>query len=127
MLYLNYTGVAREAVAVETPYPTANRNHALSRIAHESRYASQPTDLQRFARSFVSCIAETVSSRKGSPSMNKPGYWQKRVGYLFFDVQWDRYEGTLRPPYNIWTRETGWIAFGEEHFAEWRDAPVELE
>jgi hypothetical protein len=127
MFYIDYTGTAKEAVAVETPYPTANRNHTLSRIARESKYASQLTDLQRFARSFVPCIATTVSIKEKTPCMDKPDYWQKRVGYLFFDVQWTQYDSTLRPPYKIWTRKTGWIDFDKEDFAKWRDAPVKLE
>lgn len=127
MFYVDYTGVAGEAVAVETPYPTANRNHALSAIALESRYTSQPTDLQRFAQSFMSCIAESVSTRKDTPCLDKPSYWQKRVGYLFFDVQWDQYEAALRPPYKIWTNEAGWTAIYEEDFVRWRDASVRIE
>lgn len=127
MFYVDYTGVAGEAVALQTPYPTANRNHALSVIAFESRYTSQPTDLQRFAQSFVSCIAETVSTRKQTPSLGKPNYWQKRVGYLFFDVQWDQYDSALRPPYKIWTSEDGWTAIDEEDFVKWRDASAKID
>lgn len=126
MFYADYTGVAGEAVAVQTPYPTANRNHALSAIALESRYTSQPTDLQRFAQSFMSCIAEIVSTRKETPCLDKTSYWQKRVGYLFFDVQWDKYEAALCPPYKIWTSEVGWTAIDEEDFVKWRDASVRI-
>lgn len=127
MFYVDYTGVTGEAVAVETPYPTANRNHALSAIALASRYTSQPTDIQRFAQSFMPCIAESVSTRKDTPCLDKPSYWQKRVGYLFFDVQWDQYEAALRPPYKIWTSEAGWTAIYEEDFVRWRDASVRIE
>jgi hypothetical protein len=127
MFYVDYTGVAGKAVAVQTPYPTANRNHALSVIALESKYTSQPTDLQRFAQSFVSCIAETVSTRKETPSLGKPNYWQKRVGYLFFDVQWEQYDSALRPPYKIWTSEDGWTAIDEEDFVKWRDASAKVD
>lgn len=127
MFYADYTGVAGEAIAVQTPCPTANRNHALSLVALESRYNAHPTELQRFARSFVSCIAETVSARKDTPSLEKPGYWQKRVGHLFYDVQWDQHDAALRPPYRIWTNEAGWSAIDKEDFTRWRDAPVSLE
>ena len=127
MFYVDYIGATREAVTVQTPYPTANRNHRLAVIGYESRYATQPTDLQRFAQSFVPCIAETVSSRKKTPSLDKPSYWQKRVGHLYFDVQWDQYNTALRPPYKLWTKETGWISFDEADFAKWRDAPVHIE
>ena len=127
MFYVHYTGAAREAVAVETPYPTANRNHALAVVAHESRHASQLTDLQMFAQSFITCIAETVSSRKQTPSMDEPSYWQKRVGHLYFDVQWSQYDMALRPPYKVWTKKMGWISFDETDFTKWRDAPVQID
>jgi hypothetical protein len=127
MLYTDYTGIAGEAIAVQTPFPTANRNHALSLVAIESKYTSQPTDLQMFAESFVSCIAETVSTRKNTPSLETPGYWQKRIGHLFFDVQWNQYDSALRPPYKIWTSNNGWTAIDEKDFRKWRDAPVKAD
>jgi hypothetical protein len=127
MFYVDYTGAAREAIAVETPYPTANRNHPLSRLAIQSKYTSQPTDLQRFASSFINCIAETVSSRNETPSLSAPCYWQKRVGYLFSDVSWNRYAADLQPPYSIWTNDSGWTVIDEECFERWRTAPVRID
>ena len=127
MFYLHYAGAASEAVAVQTPFPTANRNHGLAVVSHESRYAAEPTDLQTFARSFVPCIAETVSSREQTPSMDEPNYWQKRVGHLYFSVQWDQYDADLRPPYRAWTKEKGWFSLDESEFARWRDAPVRID
>ncbi|MDY0175902.1 MAG: ATP-binding protein [Lentisphaeria bacterium] len=124
MFYVDYTGDAGDAVAVQTPYPTANRNHALSVMALKSRYTSQPTDLERFAQSFMPCISETVSTRKQTPSLDNPNYWQKRVGYLFFDVQWNQYDSALRPPYKIWTSKDGWTNIDEKDFVKWRDVPA---
>jgi len=124
MFLLDYVGAASDAIAVQTPFPTANRNHDLARIYHESRYASDPTDIQTFARAFVPCIAESLSTRKDTPSMDKPSYWQKRVGHLYFSVQWDQYEASLRPPYKVWTKDKEWFSFEEEKFAQWRDSSV---
>jgi len=56
--------------------------------------------------------------------MNNPGYWQKRVGHFYFDVQWEQYDTTLHPPYKIWTSGEGWRDLDEEDFSKWRDAPV---
>ena len=83
---LDYVDAASDAIAVQTPFPTANRNHGLARISHQSRYASELTDLQTFARAFVPCIAESLSTWKQTPSLDEPGYWQKRVGHLYFSA-----------------------------------------
>jgi hypothetical protein len=125
MFLLDYVGDASDATAVQTPFPTANRNHGLAEISHQSRYASELTDLQAFARAFIPCIAESLSTRKQTPSLDEPSRWQKYTGHLYFSVQWDQYDAALRPPYKMWTEDKGCFSFGEEDFARWRDSPVQ--
>lgn len=127
MFLLDYVGDASDAIAVQTPFPTANRNHGLAKISHESRYTIEVTDLQSFARAFVPCIAESLSTRKETPSLDETSYWQKRVGHLYFSVQWDQYDATLRPPYKMWTKDKGWFSFLVKDFARWRDSPVKID
>jgi len=124
LFLLDYVGDASDAIAVQTPFPTANRNHGLARIYHESRYASEPTNLQTFTRSFVPCIAESLSTRKNTQSLDKTSYWQKRVGHFYFSVKWDQYDTSLQPPYRMWTKDKGWFSFEEKDFARWRDSLV---
>ena len=124
LFLIDYVGDASDAISVQTPFPTANRSHVLSKIKHQSRYVSELTDIQTFARSFIPCIAESLSTRKETPSLDEVSYWQKRVGHLYFSVQWDQYNADLRPPYRVWTEDKGWFSFGEEDFARWRDSPV---
>ncbi len=126
-IYLDYVGDASKAIAIETAFPTANRNHELVKISLKSRYISKLTELETFARSFVSCIADTVSTKKQTPSLDTTNYWQKRVGHLYFSVPWEKYNATLKPPYHLWTKGKGWFLFGEEEFAKWRDAPASAE
>lgn len=125
--FLNYVGSATNAIAVETPFPTANRNHPLVALAQQSANVNEPTDLQRFALGFVPCISESVSSKKGTPSLDSVSYWQKRVGHLYFAVQWGQYDQSLKPPYQIWTSAKGWFSFGEADFVRWRDADVRMD
>lgn len=125
--FLNYVGSVTNAVAIETPFPTANRNHPLVALAHQSTNVNEPTDLERFALGFVACISETVSSRKDTPSMDSVSYWQRRVGHLYFAVQWDQYDQSLKPPYPLWTRAKGWFSFGKADFVRWRDSNVRIE
>ncbi len=126
MFLLDYVGRASKTLAAQTPYPTANRNHALAKLYHASRHASKPTDLQTFAMSFVPCISESVSTKNQAPVLDKPSYWQKRVGYLYFSVPWNHCDASLRPPYNLWTEQKGWFSFYEEDFARWRDSSVQV-
>jgi hypothetical protein len=124
---IRYTGAANDAITVETPFPTANRNHPLVILSHESRYIRKPTPLQKFARSFVACISDTVSTKKQTPTLEKPDYWQKRVGHLYFEVSWDEHNSNLRPPYKLWTKDKGFFHFDENDFAIWRDACLKKE
>jgi hypothetical protein len=127
LFLVDHAGHATDALAVQTPYPTANREHGLAKVYHQSRHMSKPTDLQMFARSFVSCISESLSTRKQTPSLDEPGYWQKRVAHLYFSVRWDQYDESLRPPYKLWTEDKGWFLFGEDDFAYWRDSSAHVE
>ena len=121
MFLIDYVGIASGALTVETPYPTANRLHPLARLSHGARYVNEPSDLEEFAKAFVSCISETVSAKKGSTSLDLPGYWHKRVAHLYFAVNWERYDNSLKPPYRIWTAEKGWFDFEEDDLVRWRD------
>lgn len=122
MFLIDYVGNVSNVLAVQTPYPTANRNHALAKLYHQSRHASEPTDLQTFARSFVPCISRSLSTRRQTPSLDEPDYSQKRVGHLYFSVRWDQADASLRPPYRLWTEDKGWFSFREQDFAQWRDS-----
>ncbi|RII26102.1 MAG: hypothetical protein CXR30_17235 [Geobacter sp.] len=122
MFFIQYVGNASDALAVQTPFPTANRNHPLAQISFQSRHAHAPSDLQSFAMSFVACISEAISPRDVNVSLDKPGYWQKRVGHLYFSVQWSQVDESLRPPYRLWSKEKGWFSFNEEEFTFWKNS-----
>ncbi len=127
MFYIQYVGNASDALAVQTPFPTANRNHPLAQISLQSRHAHAPSDLQSFAKSFVACISETLSPRKENVSLDKPNYWQKRIGHLYFSVQWSQVDESLRPPYRLWSKEKGWFSFNEGDFEYWKNSDARVD
>ncbi len=126
MFLVDYYGKLSNVLAAQTPYPTANRNHPLAKIAYRARHISNQTDLQSFAKAFVQCISETLSNKKDSPSIDEPGYWQKRVGHLYFSVDWSQCDKSLAPPYNLWTEGKGWFSFQENDFRKWRDSAARI-
>lgn len=122
ILLLAYLGTAKDALAIEMPFPSANRIHPLTKVYHDSRYLSEKSDLETFARAFVPCISKTVSSQKETPSLKMPKYWHKRIAYLYFEVDWARYDNKLKPPYKIWTSEKGWSEIRESDLEFWRNS-----
>lgn len=126
MFFVDYTGNASDALTLETPYPTANRSHPLVKVNTNAKYLSEKNDLQEFAAAFLPCISETLSSKEKTPSLEEPGYWQKRVAHLYFSVQWDRYDQSLKPPYKVWSMERGWYNFTETDLGKWRDSPAQI-
>ncbi|HET7833973.1 MAG TPA: hypothetical protein VFK88_13505, partial [Gallionella sp.] len=127
MFLIDYSGNAGYLLSAQTPYPTANRNHPLAKLTQQSRDASVTSDLEDFARAFVQCISETLSTKSETPSFDKPGYWHKRVGHLFFSVRWDQYDKSLAPPYRLWSKERRFFSFGENDFVRWRDSSESLD
>lgn len=127
VLFMEYGNNASDALSVQAAHPTANRSHPLVKRAHQSRYASAKTDLQTFASGFVSCISQSLSTKEQTPSLDKPGYWQKRVGHLYFSVHWEQYDASLKPPYKLWSKDKGWFLFEEADFARWRDVPTHFD
>jgi hypothetical protein len=119
MVFLNYDGVANKgALAIEMPFPSANRQHPLAKVCHDSRYLREKSDIQDFATSFVPCVAQTVSSSGRRLSLE---YWQKRVAHQYFTIDWKRYSNDLKAPYKIWTSKRGWTEIGEGDLVRWRD------
>ncbi len=118
---IDYSGIASDALTVEAPFPTINRVHPLAKLSYDARYVKEPSDLEEFARAFIPCISETVSTKKDSASLDQPGYWHKRVAHLYLTVNWERYDSSLKPPYRIWTAEKGWFDFGEDDLVRWRE------
>lgn len=121
---IDYVGDASNALTVSSPYPTINRQHPLVGVLLSSDFITEPNELQIFAKSFVPCISEMVSTKPKSSSLDTPGYWQKRISHFYFSVRWSEYDQIYKPPYRIWTNESGWQLFTEKDFIAWRDAPV---
>ena len=125
-LLVEYAGNASDALAIESAFPTANRSHPLVKLFHESQYVSEPNDIQSFVNSFIPCISQSVSTKKGTLSLDDLDYWHKCVGHYFFAVQWDRYDASLRPPYKLWTKGRGWFSLTEEDFSMWRNVAATI-
>ncbi len=123
-LLLPFVGEASKALTLQTHFPISNRNHSLSKIYLESKYLKTKTDIQKFAEGFVPGIADSVSLKDKGPSIDKPGYWHKRIAHRYFSVNWSKYMEDMKPPYRIWFQDKGWSQIDEEDFKRWKDIPL---
>lgn len=121
---LPFVGEASEALTLQTPLPIANRRHSLSQVYMESKYLKTKSDIQAFAAAFVPGIAGSVSLKEDISSLEKPGYWHKRIAHRYFAVNWSKYKEGLKPPYKIWLQDKGWSQIDEDDFRRWKDLPL---
>lgn len=125
MFYLNYSGTAAKALAIETPYPSANSKHPLSVLKRNSRYKSEESDLEIFASGFVPCVSKLLSPWRKDKPHESSGRWQKIIAHRYFEVDWSKYDDSFKPPYKIWTSEKGWTEITENDLVNWRDSSDE--
>ena len=122
IFYLNYSGAAAETLAIETPFPSANSRHPLAELKRKSRYRYEKSDLEIFASGFVSCISNTLNPRDKTSTLGNPGNWHKRIAHCYFEIDWAKYDNSLKPPYKIWTSDKGWTEISEDDLIRWRDS-----
>ncbi len=119
---LPFIGTVADAITVEAPFQIANLRHPLVRLANESRFLSELSSIQEYARTVSSCLP-WLACGGSARAVGAVSRGQKMCAYLYDAIDWRRYDTSLRPPYKYWTRG-GWKAIGEEEFDSWRVAPL---
>lgn len=102
---LPYAGQLSDFLSVELPLHTANRAHPLCKLAHESKYREQRSEIEQFAHAAVRCL----SHPEIMPHATKPGASivdsLRHLGHLYQSVDWTSVASELAPPYKIWLEE----------------------
>jgi len=118
-----FNGIISSVISATTPGKSANASHPLVRYYLSARLSEQPTEIEEFASSFVSLIADEVFNADEVGFLIKITRWHKRAAYLYFAVPWERYDTSLKPPYTVWT-PFGIKEIDETVLSLWRDADV---
>jgi hypothetical protein len=120
---ISYKRALQNTLTVESKDKTFNKNHPLCEIYMQSKFLSKKTDLQEFAASFLSCIADAIQSEKDIPNkLESPQRCLKAVAHQYFSVNWSAYDTKYKPPYKIWLKDKGFVDITEDYFKKWRDA-----
>jgi hypothetical protein len=112
------------SVHMAAPLRTANRNHPLVNEALSVRYLEQKSELQEFAAAAVLCLSAPETAAILTGANPKIGRWQRRVGYLYENVDWQSVAAEMRPPYKIRTTDGDSIEAAAEDFVRWANAEV---
>jgi hypothetical protein len=124
---LPYGGDASQFLSVHMPVSlrTINSNHPLAREAISIRYLEQKSELQQFTDSAVRCLSAPETAEILSGANPKIGRWQRRVGYLYEDVDWQSVMIEMRPPYRIRRNNGDSLEATAEDFVRWANAEVD--
>lgn len=118
-----FKGSLSRAISACAPRKTANASHPL--VAHylSSRFSEHPTEIEKFARSFVWLVSDEAHETNNDDLLLKATYWHKRAAYLYFAVPWERYDAAVKAPYFFWT-PFGMKEINEDTLDAWRNTDV---
>jgi hypothetical protein len=100
----------------------ANSDNALVKVYHNSRFVKNKSEIQAFAKSFLTSIFYLI---KQSIDDKKPfitDVTQRSLQYpsaLFLNINWSKYNVDLKPPYNIFIDEKTTVGITENDFRKW--------
>jgi hypothetical protein len=124
---LPYSGEVAQFLSVHM-LPTlrnVNRSNPLVLEALSVRYLEQKSELQEFADTAVRCLSASETAEILSGANTKIGRWQRRVGYLYENVDWQSVVPEMRPPYEIRMTNGATIEATAEDFLRWANAEID--
>lgn len=117
-----YAGELRNVIWAQTPYTTVNCKHPLVRKALAAQFSERTSELERFAEAAVSFFTGLWSPdaiTSCNPVVQNEMHY---LGNLYLAIDWSGVTAELRPPYAVWTRESGLAELTSEHLERWATA-----
>jgi hypothetical protein len=122
---LPYGHELSEYLSVHSPCPCVNRCHPLVRSALQNRYAEEPTDIQKFAHSFILCsVHQQTIDYLGDfgPTIKR---WWKQIGCYFTLIDWGNVTSELSPPYRLRSMDGETREVTDADFRRWATATMQ--
>lgn len=102
---LPYAGQLSDFLSVELPLRTANRAHPLCKLAHDTKYAQQHSEIEQFAGVAVRDLSNReIVSHIESPDVPINDSL-RYLGHLYRRVDWTGVADDLAPPYKVWLEQ----------------------
>lgn len=124
---LPFDSALSRTLFIEAPVALFNEDSGLVRIAWQSKYEVEKTDIQRFISSLVNCLCRPEVLKLIAKRDDKgPSDWRalKMLGHLHGALDWAEVSTDLRPPYSLWIEGVGAVQISDETFREWSHLDV---
>lgn len=108
------------ALTIQCQIRSANREHPLVRFALKNQFVEKQDNIQEFALDVVKCLSDESILDSLSSAEFRPTRYMKYIAHKYFEIDWEKYNCELKPPYQIWLKNKGLIEIDESDFENWR-------
>lgn len=120
--FMNYASNVGDYISILTGYKTVNRNHPLFKYFWEDAYSEEKSSLSNFVKSFIFFVTDKDNIK--DLKEGKIDKWQKKIGCLYLDVDWENYGDIPSDGYKIWSSEYGEIEITQKMLIEWSEYKI---
>ena len=117
-----YAGELRGVLCADSFVSSANREHPLVREALRSQYTADKSDVGRFAEDAVRLFSDSISPQVVLEEWLVDRDTVRYLGNLYRLAAREGLPPELRPPYRIWSTETGTVEIDEGRLLRWAEA-----
>lgn len=119
---LPYSGELRGALCANSFVSSANREHPLVREALRSQYAAEKSDIGRFAEDAVYAFSQGLQLEGMIEEWPIDRDRMRYLGNLYSLAAREGLPPELRPPYRLWSPESGTVEIDEKRLLRWAGA-----
>jgi hypothetical protein len=122
-----FDGEASSLLAAETEMDIVNRSHPVVEFVKSFDHLEYTDldDFQHFCASAVWVLSERENLKTIVSEKVTKGRQFRRLGILYRALDWNRYDAKFKPPYKVWTAQSGVFEVHHEHLMKWAEVPRE--
>jgi len=122
---LPYIGDATKLLSVQSLFQNVNSRHPLVgyvQTIRDIKYRDL-TDFQRYCASVMWLLSNNDTLSDLAKGSIERGRQYRRLGTIFRTIDWNRYDQSLFPPYQVWTEDSGIVEITVDRLSRWAELP----
>lgn len=120
VLGIKFDKSCKQYFSIYSENPVINFQHPLFNLANESKYKTEKNDIEKFAWRICLNIPSSLKSDDNGFNIASKGFL-KRLGHLYFSIDWAKYSPDLKPPYLVKLSNGKDFSITEEILKSWMD------
>lgn len=123
-MILPYDGSISRLLSVHTSFNNANDSHPLVKVALDSKLQENKNALEEFAAKAIDCLSD-IKLFEAEKDHNRLR-WERSVGFLYEDVDWNGINNELKPPYLVRNTNGETVEITDEIFKQWAKHEIKM-